>query len=228
MEQNDGIDEDLVGPESKSIPPAPPLINDNDDKGSKAEGEPGRDVAGLEEPQADAKKKKSGSKKKSKKGKSPKTGRKQLADEWNSMLDNGEKTVTSKKKKKRSSMGAAHTNTKSKNRKGRRQSTGSSEIYLNSDGTADNEKQGESNASGATTDPQANKIVHEGAKDSNKQSSMRSFDSASTKKIQNRPLSNRSFDNSVQSSQKLPTSSRSFDSAETPKSLDKPWSTVYT
>ena len=220
MEQNDGIDEDLVGPESKSIPPAPPLINDNDDKGPKAEGEPGRDVAGLEEPQADAKKKKSGSKKKSKKGKSPKTGRKQLADEWNSMLDNGEKTVTSKKKK-RSSMGAAHTNTKSKNRKGRRQSTGSSEIYLNSDGTADNEKQGESNASGATTDPQANKIVHEGAKDSNKQSSMRSFDSASTKKIQNRPLSNRSFDNSVQSSQKLPTSSRSFDSVETPKSLDK-------
>ena len=220
MEQNNGIDEDLVGPESKSIPPAPPLINDNDDKGAEAEGESGKHVDGLEESEADAKKKKSSSKKKSKKGKSPKTGRKQLADDGNSMLDNGEKTVTSKKKK-RSSMGAAPTNTKSKNRKGRRQSTGSSEIYLNSEGTVDNEKPGESNASGATTDLQPDKIVDEGAKDSNKQSSMRSFDSASTKKSQNRPLSNRSFDNSVQSSQKLPTSSRSFDSAETPKSLDK-------
>ncbi len=229
MEQNNGIEEDLVGPESKSLPPPPPMINDNDNK--EIENEPERDVVGgLEKPEVDPKKKKSSSKsgKKSKKGKSPQTGRKQLADDVNSVLDNGEKT-TSSKKKKRSSIGANTSKSKSSSRKGRRQSTGSAEIYLNSEGTADNGRPGESNDSAPTTDPQPDGIIDESAKDSfvqnqnnsNKQSSLRSFDTTSTQKSQNRPNSNRSFDNSVQSSQNLPTSTRSFDSAETPKGLDR-------
>ena len=60
VEQNNGIEEDLVGPESKSLPPPPPMINDNDNK--EIENEPERDVVGgLEKPEVDPKKKKSSS-----------------------------------------------------------------------------------------------------------------------------------------------------------------------